>query len=79
MEKVTFVIDDNKDADLLISIAQKLGIRKFSITKPKPAGKLKGAVLKKLLNTLEAGADVSNFGNPSAWQKKTRKDRSINL
>ena len=32
MEKVTFVIDDNKDADLLISIAQKLGIRKFRVS-----------------------------------------------
>ncbi len=79
MEKITFVIDKNKDADLLISIAKKLGIRKYSITKPKPTSKEKAAGLKKLLNTLEARVDVSNFGDPSKWQRKTRKDRSINL
>ncbi|MGH2563876.1 MAG: hypothetical protein ACRDE5_05155 [Ginsengibacter sp.] len=76
MEQVTFVIEHKKDKNLLIAIAEKLGIKKYAITKTKktiPEDKWKD-----LFKTIDNGADVSNFGDPSLWQRKTRKDRTLN-
>lgn len=75
MEQVTFVIDDKKAANLLIAIADKLGIKKYVISKAtKTRKKNKSKDLFKIIN---AGVDVSNFGDPSLWQRETRKDRSL--
>ena len=76
MEQVTFVTDDKKDVNLLITIAGKLGIKKYTLSKTaetKSENKLKG-----LFKIIDAGIDVSNFGDPSSWQKETRKDRNFN-
>jgi len=76
MEQVTFVIDNKKDVNLLIAIAAKLGIKKFIVSKTtKTQEKNK---LEDLFKTIDAGVDVSNFGDPSSWQKETRKDRMFN-
>ncbi len=75
MEQVTFVIDDKKDANLLIAIADKLGIKKYVVSRAtKTRKKNKSKDLFKIIN---AGVDVSNFGDPSLWQRETRKDRSL--
>ena len=76
MEQITFEIDDKKDVNLLIAIADKLGIKKYVISKKTET--LKRNKREDLFKTIDAGVDVSNFGNPSLWQKKTRKDRIIN-
>ena len=73
MEQVTFFIENKKDANLLIAIADKLGIKKLEISKT--LGKEKQEDLFKII---DAGADISNFGDPSSWQSETRKDRTLN-
>ena len=75
MEQITFEINNKKDVNLLIAIADKLGIKKYAVTKTTEPLKRNR---RDLLKTIDAGVDVSNFGNPSLWQKKTRKDRIIN-
>ena len=76
MKQITFEIDNNKDLKLLITIAEKLGIRKFFYSHELKA---KRTDLNKLLILIDKGVDVSNFGNINEWQKNTRSDRSINL
>jgi len=75
MNQITFEIENKKDVNLLISIAEKLGIKKYvvskSITKEKDS--------KDLFKIIDAGVDISNFGDPSQWQRETRKDRNLNL
>ena len=76
MEQVTFVIDNKKDVNLLIAIAAKLGIKKFIVSKTTRAQEKNK--LEDLFKTIDAGVDVSNFGDPSSWQKEIRKDRMFN-
>ena len=76
MEHITFEIDNSKDLKLLITIAEKLGIKKFFYPrelKTKPSNR------NKLINIIDKGVDVSNFGDITEWQKSTRSDRKINL
>ena len=75
MEQVTFEIDNKKDANLLIAIAEKLGIRKHIVSKTTET--LYKNKQEDLFRIIDAGTDISNFGNPSSWQKETRKDRII--
>ncbi len=76
MEQVTFVIDNKKDVNLLIAIADKLGIKKFIVSKP--AKNQEKNELEDMFKIIDAGVDVSNFGDPSLWQSETRKDRILN-
>jgi MinD superfamily P-loop ATPase len=76
MGQITFEIDNSNDLELLINIAEKLGIRKFFITNRE---KTKSSKNKKLLQIIEKGVDVSNFGDIEEWLRNERKDRSINL
>lgn len=71
MEQVTFIIEHKKDKSLLIAIAQKLGIKKYAVTNEKKVAKKDNR--QELLGIINDGVDVSNFGNPSLWQKETRK------
>lgn len=71
MEQVTFVTDDIKDKNLLISIAEKIGLKKYIISQSDNKRADKRKVLFKII---DAGVDVYNFGDPSEWQRKTRKD-----
>lgn len=73
MGQVTFVIDNKKDANLLISIAEKIGIKKHIVSKATP----EKSKYKKLYEIIDAGVDVSNFGDPALWQRETRKDRIL--
>ncbi|HEY5464280.1 MAG TPA: hypothetical protein VIJ95_13550 [Hanamia sp.] len=75
MEQVTFETDNKKDVNLLIAIAEKLGIRKHIISKKTET--LKRNEREDLFRIIDAGVDVSNFGDPSLWQRQTRKDRIL--
>lgn len=76
MGHITFEIDNSKDLKLLITIAEKLGISKFFYSHELKA---KPTELDKLLKIIDKGVDVSNFGDISEWQQKTRINRNINL
>jgi GH25 family lysozyme M1 (1,4-beta-N-acetylmuramidase) len=76
MEQVTFIIEHKKDKNLLITLAEKLGIKKYVVAEEKKVVKKQKRV--ELLKIINAGTDVSNFGNPSEWQKEARKDRTFN-
>ena len=76
MEQVTFIIEHKKDKNLLIAIAEKLGIKKYAVSKA--TGTIKSDKRRDLLKIIDAGTDVSNFGDPSSWQRKTRRDRTFN-
>ena len=71
IEQVTFETDNKKDLNLLIAIAEKLGIRKQVISQK--AEMLKRDKREDLFRIIDACANVSNFGDPSSWQKATRK------
>ena len=73
MEQVTFLVDNKKDANLLISIAEKIGIKKHTVSKAIP----EKSKHKKLYEIIDAGVDVSNFGDPVVWQKETRVIRTF--
>lgn len=76
MGQITFEIDNSNDLQLLINIAEKLGIKKFFITNRETT---KSSKNKKLLQIIEKGVDVSNFGDIEEWLRNERKDRGINL
>ena len=73
MEQVTFLVDNKKDANLLISIAEKIGIKKHLVSKATP----EKSKYKKLYEIIDAGVDVSNFGDLVVWQKETRVIRTF--
>ncbi len=74
MEQITFVTEDIRDINLLISIAEKIGLKKYIISQTESK---KNKHRKELFKIIDAGVDVSNFGDASEWQRKTRKDRVI--
>ena len=76
MEQVTFLIEHEKDKKVLIAIAEKLGIKKYSVSKSTDV--VRKSNREDLFKIIDAGVDVSNFGDPSLWQKETRKDRNLN-
>lgn len=76
MEQVTFIIEHKKDKNLLITLAEKLGIKKYVVAEEKKA--VKKEKREELLKIINAGIGVSNFGSPSEWQKEARKDRIFN-
>lgn len=73
MEQITFEVENKNDAKLLITLAERLGIKKYLISASKKKER------EKLLKVIDAGVDVSNFGNPSEWQRETRKDRPLTI
>ena len=75
MEQVTFIIENKKDKNLLIALADRLGLKKI-VTKEKNVVKKESS--EEWFKIINAGVDVSNFGDPSEWQRETRKDRTIN-
>ncbi len=70
MEQLIFEVSNRREAELLIQIAERLGLKKYKILK----NEKRGAQIKSII---EKGVDVSNFGDPSEWQRQTRKDRKI--
>ena len=74
MERITFEIENRKELNLLISIAEKLGIKRFIYSeKIKP----KSSSLHKFYQIIDKGADISSFGDVKEWQRTNRKDRKL--
>ncbi len=76
MERITFEIETRKELNLLISIAEKLGIKKFIYSEKVKA---KPTELQKMYQIIDKGADISTFGNIKKWQKTARADRNLNF
>lgn len=76
MEQVTFIVENKKDKNLLIALAENLGLKKYFITNEKNV--VKNNKREDLFKIIDAGVDVSNFGDPSEWQRETRKNKTIN-
>ncbi|WP_337865774.1 hypothetical protein [Ignavibacterium sp.] len=71
MKRIILETDSKKDLLLITELAERLKI-KYKIEP------FKVKVSKKEYNLfLDKGVDISNFGNPSRWQRKVRKDRKI--
>ncbi|NTW31949.1 MAG: hypothetical protein HGB12_04885 [Bacteroidetes bacterium] len=76
MERITFEIESRKELNLLISIAEKLGIKRFFYSE---AVKSKSAELQKIHHVIDKGVDISTFGDIKEWQRTTRSDRNLNF
>jgi len=76
MERITFEIDNHRELKLLISIAEKLGIKRFFLSQPTQS---KPTELQKIYQIIDKGADISSFGNIEEWQSSTRADRKLNF
>ncbi len=76
MDRITFETENRKELNLLISIAEKLGIKRFIFSE---SSKSKPADLLKYYHIIDEGADVSTFGDINEWQRTTRADRNLNF
>jgi hypothetical protein len=72
MERITLEIQNPGDADLLISLAKRIGI---AIVDEKRI--IESAILKRSRSIIEKGCNISSYGDPVKWQKKVRKDRKM--
>lgn len=71
MPKIILESDDKRDLILIKQLADRLKI-KYSIEKSNL--KVSKTNSKELL---KKNIDISNFGNPSDWQRDVRKDRNL--
>ncbi len=76
MKHLTFEVENSKELYLLISIADKLGIKRFNYSEDV---KSKPPELQKIFQIIDAGADISTFGDVTEWQRTTRTDRNLNF
>ena len=75
MTRIILESNNNKDIIIIKELAERLNI-KCEIQNPDDDGKRDKNNLK-YYKHIEKGVDVSNYGDPSLWQKKVRKDRNI--
>ena len=68
MEKITFEVSDPSDIPLLVALARRIGANAVSDST---------TVSEKSRAIIDAGCDVSSFGDPAEWQKEVRKERNI--
>ena len=76
MQHLTFEVENGKELNLLIAIAEKLGIKRYNYSKDV---KSQPTELKKIYQIIDAGADISTFGDIKEWQRTTRADRNLNF
>ena len=76
MQYLTFEVENGKELNLLIAIAEKLGIKRYNYSKDV---KSQPTELKKIYQIIDAGADISTFGDIKEWQRTTRADRNLNF
>lgn len=71
MTKIILESDDKKDLMLIKQLAERLKIKySIEVSSPKPSKS-------DLKDSLKKNIDISNFGNPSDWQRDVRKDRKL--
>ena len=76
MQHLTFEVENGKELNLLIAIAEKLGIKRYNYSKDV---KSQPTELQKIYRIIDAGADISTFGDIKEWQRTTRADRNLNF
>lgn len=74
MTRIILESDNKRDILIIKELADRLNI-KCKIQDLVSAGKSSKNILK-YYKLIEKGVDVSNYGNPSLWQKTVRKDRN---
>ena len=77
MTRIILESKNEKDVLLIKELAERLKIQYQIQTLPEKKGDKK--YINSLYENIDKGADVSNYGDPSRWQKKVRVDRNINL
>lgn len=78
MTRIILESDNNKDVLLIRELAEKLKI-KYEIQDLAHTVESRRKDLKKYFQLIEKGVDVSNFGDPTLWQKQVREDRNNNF
>lgn len=73
MKQVIFETDNQKDIDLLIDLAQRIGVSLSGVFDSKSSPE------KDIEKTLKKGINISNFGDPVKWQQKVREDRPVKI
>lgn len=73
MTRIILESKNNKDILLITELAKRLKI-KYKIEKLN-LGENSYKLDIKTSNLLKEGVDISNYGNPSEWQRNVRKDR----
>jgi hypothetical protein len=76
MTRIILETNNNNDVLLIKEIADRLKIKYELQSIPETELKEK---LEHYYKVIKKGADVSNYGDPSLWQKKVREDRNITL
>jgi len=77
MTRIILESQNKNDVLLIMELAARLKI-KYKIETLK-SNKVEDDInIKKIHSLLDQGADVSNYGDPSEWQRSVRKDRNIN-
>jgi hypothetical protein len=77
MTRIILESKNNNDVQLIKELAERLNIR-YKI-QTIPSSETIDKNLDHYYKLLNKVVDVSNFGDPSQWQKKVREDRSIKL
>lgn len=75
MTRIILESNNNNDVLLIKELAERLNINYKIQSVPAPNTSEKN--LEHYYKIINKVVDVSNYGNPSKWQKKVREDRSI--
>lgn len=73
MQRITFEIEQNSDIELLLLLAQRIGIKIIPHIPPITDQEER----QKHLSIIAKGADMANFGDPVEWQREQRTDRVL--
>jgi len=74
MTRIILESDNERDILIIKELADRLNI-KCNIQDMISSGK-SGKNILKYYKLIDKGVDVSNYGDPSLWQKTVRKDRN---
>ncbi len=77
MTRIILESKNYNDLKLIKELADRLRIH-YKI-QTLPGTEITGKNLEHYYNLINKGVDVSNYGDPSQWQKKVREDRNIKL
>jgi len=78
MTRIILEAENSKDILLIRELAEKLKI-KYEIHDLVNLKKTDKESLESYYQLIGKGVDVSNYGEPSSWQKKVREDRNNNF
>jgi hypothetical protein len=73
MQRITVEIENNSDLQLLLLLAQRIGLKIV----PPFVSKIDDQERQKHLSIIAKGGDVSYIVDPMEWQKEQRIDRAL--